>query len=1531
MAMYDKEPLLDIESGQCPGCHQDFTLGTDGTPTYLSCGHSVCFKCIQIEWCKSVSEDADVITCPICTDQILICFDKEAPMKIEEQPLESARNNMTDVLRKAQMDNQISASLSDSHTNPGCRDVLISQTTNKCSSHLNPTLSDSDMVHMDSEISLPILDGPENKCPKAWTLDVMNLQALLEKETGISGLTQHISQDSMFSDHGDSDIGTVQDLLKLVNIPGESLFEDNSLSNLETHPLMDETSNSSSLKNSLSSFELSELSQFLQPHPGSYSWQMPSSNLMKRHPEDVDIHIGEENDDHVTSDLQPFSVDQRGIFETLEGGHHFDGFVHTPQAQGRRQGHHNKARKKSVLSRAVDIDSLNLETMTAVNSIEVDKAAGKSETEKIPSMKESLYKRFYPKSSKKPFRRGPVLRTHDRSYSTIRQEHYQQSREEIDIPDMQMVKIVSDVQIPEEEEPAPPEMEETSRHNYGYVKNSMLPNGNEIKNLYVVPKTWLNNDEVEVQFTPTESDSAEPYQAECSMQPEHDMQNLSAAVAYPMTCIMPSQHSLLQPFSRQQITIPKVSRTKRDTSKSKSTVGHTVPVSKPVRICPKESEDEADVKSLQFTSLPGTDDLISGESPFETEMVHVRYEINDGQIVFIPEPAEGSSSNDTVATERYCDKEQGPLLILTVQDSESSDGEKCKTEDRNDSAKSSEIQGSLGEEKPDKHIITKSIIQPNCFESTTLQEESVKIKDNIQDLQDLCIQTTPTTKIAESVHSSVSIVPSASSSSESCQRAFSSPESITPEDILGWHMSHNNSRNSSRCELSSRNENHIISQGCSDTNLHDSVSPCHGKMVDHSQDLIFNEDITFDSGEQRPPSIGDDECSLKLYKDTNVSVYNQTVGNNLDLSSTASCSLQTCTDGVDYGSPPELERMVKLPLPKETDREDDKETKSILGCVSSTKVSSSEIFNEVQLSRQNEMTPPRVKAEKRQLEIILEKLAGLSNGKDVTSDMNDLSYQIGKLNEINQKFFVHTELSFYNHQSKKIYDMIIYQVSSLIACEKSVQCFEDNADILGKETEKEMCTQRYLFKQVVKQGIGFITELVSEYERVLDKSSTDGNELEVSSSGLKDLAACEDEDSNTDGDGNGNADRDGNLDGPHNGTTDRHLNGDAVCVPETDERVAVTTNSHWQDDISYPDRFELKPKKHLLLTTELFDERSPEPQNNELNSLQTNEESVPLLSVISDRIPQERQGLPLEESTSEMSLTNHVSDIALNVEIGNASSNESVLPSLSDVMRTHNHQDKKDTPEETGQEIVTLQDDSKNLYPQYFGEDKDNSDSSEDENEDDDEAEENLAVSSPVQKQQNKGRKRKMQSLDENDLDSKRSKPRSNWKAESGSTPKRQRQKSGSQAPHTSSKSPASNAVKGKKKKVKKKDIYASSSEEVIPPPIKRGFQYTDACFKVFNTVYNHEGSDPFCKEIKSKDVPDYYKVVKRAMWLDLIAHKLRSSRYERLEDYVADMRLVFMNSHRFNKENTEVYESGITCEKLFEKKLAEQFPDKQL
>ncbi|XP_067660919.1 uncharacterized protein [Haliotis asinina] len=1531
MAMYDKEPFLETETEQCPRCHQDFALDTDSAPTYLSCGHSVCFKCIQVEWCRSESADVDMITCPLCTNQILICFDKEMPMKIEEQPLESARNNMTDVLRKAQLDNQISASLSSSHTDPGSRDVLMIQTANKCSSPLNPVLSESTAMHMDSEISFPILNGQESGDPKSWTIDVLNLQALLEKETAVSGLTDHMSQDSMFADHGDSDISTVQDLLKIVNIPGDSLFDENSLSSLAPASLLDETSNPPVMKNSLSNFEISELSQFLHPPSGTNNWQMPSSCQEKSNLKGVDIHVGEENDP-VTNDLQPFSVDQRGIFETLEG-HSF-----VPQAQGRRQAHHNKGRKTSVLSRKAEFDSLYLETMTAVASIEGHKDTEKSATEKIPSMKESLYKRFYPKSSRKLYRRGPALRTEDRSYSSICQEQYPPSREEIDIPDMQMVKIVSDVQIPEEEASIQmEEMEETSRHNYGYVKNSMLPNGNEIKNLYVVPKTWLNNDEVEVQFTPTETEGCDIFQPECSMQPEQNMQKLSDALAYPMTSIMPSQHSLLQPFSRQQISMPKAPRLRRDTSKCRSAVEHTVSSSKPVRICPKIPESGAAVQMIQ------TADLNSGESPFETEMVHVRYEINDGQIVFIPEPDEESSHTNTTATERYCDKEQGPLLILTVQDSESSDSEKCKSDDRNDPVVNMKIMASLRQEKPDTHAGIKSVIQPKCFGSATLQGESERVSDKIlEKVQDLHDKTAPTTTSAERVISSVSLVPSASSSTESCRRAFSSPESVTPEDIQGWHMSQNNSTNSSRCELISGNENHEDAsfQVCSDSVLHDSVLPCHCKTMDNSPGLVFNTvpAKTVDSGELQPDAIGG--VSQTHYKDSNVSDDNHTTGNDPDVSSATPCSFGTGADGVDYGSPPELERMVRLPPNTETNQGEDRENKSVLECVSSTKVLSSEIFSEEGLRKQDKAAPPQIKAEKSQLEVILGKLAGLNTGKNVSSDIKDLSYQIEKLNVINQKFNVHTGFSFYNNQSKKIYDMIINQVSSLIACEMSVQCFDDNADVLGKATEKEMCTQRYLFRQVVKQGIGFITELINEYEMLLDTSSTGDNELEVSSSGLKDIAACEDEDSNTDGDavtdrvgntgahGNGKTDYHGNENGSENGNTDLH--GDAACVPGTDDGEGVTNGSHWEHDICQNDQFQQIPE-NLPPALEVFDERSSEPHINELNSQEINKEGLSLLSLTPEGIPipQKAQDLPHKDVTSETSLVNHVSDIALNVEIGTASSNESLLPSLSEIMRIHNHQDKKETPEDTKTESVTLRDDTEISHPQYFRQGKENSDSCEDKGENDDEEGESHAVRSPRKKQQDRSRKRKRQGQDVNGVDTKKSKQGPSRKVGTDSTPTKKRQKS--LAPGTPAKSPGPKSVKGKKKKVKKKDIYASSSEEIIPPPIKRGFQYTDECFKIFNTVYNHKKSDPFCKEIKSDDVPGYYKVVKRAMWLDLIAHKLRSGRYERLEDYVADMRLVFSNSHLFNKDDTELYESGIICEKLFEKKLAEQFPDKQL
>ena len=49
---------------------------------------------------------------------------------------------------------------------------------------------------------------------------------------------------------------------------------------------------------------------------------------------------------------------------------------------------------------------------------------------------------------------------------------------------------------------------------------------------------------------------------------------------------------------------------------------------------------------------------------------------------------------------------------------------------------------------------------------------------------------------------------------------------------------------------------------------------------------------------------------------------------------------------------------------------------------------------------------------------------------------------------------------------------------------------------------------------------------------------------------------------------------------------------------------------------------------------------------------------------------------------------------------------------------------------------------------------------------------------------------------------------------------------------------------------------------------------------------------------------PDYCKVVKYPMFLDMIAYKLRQAKYETLDEFVSDMRRVFWNTRLYYKVN---------------------------
>ncbi|KAI0211515.1 Histone acetyltransferase GCN5 [Lamellibrachia satsuma] len=108
----------------------------------------------------------------------------------------------------------------------------------------------------------------------------------------------------------------------------------------------------------------------------------------------------------------------------------------------------------------------------------------------------------------------------------------------------------------------------------------------------------------------------------------------------------------------------------------------------------------------------------------------------------------------------------------------------------------------------------------------------------------------------------------------------------------------------------------------------------------------------------------------------------------------------------------------------------------------------------------------------------------------------------------------------------------------------------------------------------------------------------------------------------------------------------------------------------------------------------------------------------------------------------------------------------------------------------------------------------------------------------------------------------------------------------------------------------------------------RRGFQYREECFSVLNAVYNHEMSFPFRAEVRSTEVPDYYKVIKFPMCLDLIASRLRQRLYTDVEHFVSDMRRIFWNCKLYHQPNSPLYRHGEIVERFCNWKLRETFKE---
>jgi len=93
-------------------------------------------------------------------------------------------------------------------------------------------------------------------------------------------------------------------------------------------------------------------------------------------------------------------------------------------------------------------------------------------------------------------------------------------------------------------------------------------------------------------------------------------------------------------------------------------------------------------------------------------------------------------------------------------------------------------------------------------------------------------------------------------------------------------------------------------------------------------------------------------------------------------------------------------------------------------------------------------------------------------------------------------------------------------------------------------------------------------------------------------------------------------------------------------------------------------------------------------------------------------------------------------------------------------------------------------------------------------------------------------------------------------------------------------------------------------------------------CKKLLSFMMRHKFAPPFNQPVDPVvlGIPDYFNVIKTPMDLGTVSEKM--AEYESVEDFAADVRLVWANALQFNPPDHEVYMMAKTLSGVFEKKI---------
>lgn len=96
------------------------------------------------------------------------------------------------------------------------------------------------------------------------------------------------------------------------------------------------------------------------------------------------------------------------------------------------------------------------------------------------------------------------------------------------------------------------------------------------------------------------------------------------------------------------------------------------------------------------------------------------------------------------------------------------------------------------------------------------------------------------------------------------------------------------------------------------------------------------------------------------------------------------------------------------------------------------------------------------------------------------------------------------------------------------------------------------------------------------------------------------------------------------------------------------------------------------------------------------------------------------------------------------------------------------------------------------------------------------------------------------------------------------------------------------------------------------------------ALYTLLEDVLKHEDSWPFRRPVSTKEVPDYYDIIKNPMDFAKIKSKLNMGEYTINEQMMNDVQLVFRNCDLYNTDETEIYTAGKSLEQFVLQRTAE-------